>query len=121
MQREESRAEYRRRIYRVLEYLDRHLDQPLELRTLAEVAYFSPFHFHRLFNAWMGMTLGDYMRKRRIEMGALKLMAQPRLSILQVAVSVGFFFSLARRFLGLSASAMVSHPLNGGNGLASAG
>lgn len=90
MQRHESRAEYRRRMYRVLEYIDRHLDQPLDLRILAEVACFSPFHFHRLFNAWMGMTLGEYLRKRRIEYGALKLIAQPQLSILQVAVSVGF-------------------------------
>src|SRR6266851_1333326 len=52
---------------RVLEYIDRRLDEQLELDALAKVANFSPFHFHRLFTAWFGETLGDYMRRRRLE------------------------------------------------------
>ena len=90
MRRMDSRAEYRRRMYRVLEYIDRHLDQPLELRQLAEVACFSPYHFHRLFTAWMGMTLGDYLHGRRIEVGAWLLVNQTERSILDAALSVGF-------------------------------
>lgn len=90
MRRKDSRAEYRRRMYRVLEYIDRYLDQPLELHQLAEVACFSPYHFHRLFTAWMGMTLGDYLHRRRIEMGAWNLIVQTERSILDVALSVGF-------------------------------
>ena len=54
----------------VLEHIDRHLDESLELATLAEVAHFSSFHFHRLFSAWMGETLGDYLRRRRLEVAA---------------------------------------------------
>src|SRR6266851_4598299 len=79
-----------RRVHRVLEYIDRELDEPLELETLAKVANFSPFHFHRLFTAWFGETLGDYVRRRRLEMAALRLVVQPRLPVLQVALSVGF-------------------------------
>ena len=86
----DSRAEYTARIHRVLEHIDRHLDQPLELPGLAQVAHFSPFHFHRLFAAWMGETLGDYLRRRRLEVAATRLMAQPRLALLQVALAVGF-------------------------------
>jgi hypothetical protein len=59
-----SLSEYEKRMHRVLEYIDKHLDQPLDLGTLAEVAHFSPFHFHRLFSAWMAETLGDYLRRR---------------------------------------------------------
>ena len=59
----DSRTEYSRRINRVLDYIDDHLDEALDLDTLAEVANFSPFHFHRLFAAWMGETLGDYLRR----------------------------------------------------------
>jgi AraC family transcriptional regulator len=77
-------------MHRVLEYIDRQLDQQLELDVLAKVANFSPFHFHRLFSAWFGETLGDYVRRRRLEMAALRLVAQPRLPVLQVALSVGF-------------------------------
>jgi AraC family transcriptional regulator len=77
-------------MHRVLEHVDRNLDAPLELEALASVANFSPFHFHRLFAAWMGETLGDYIRRRRLELAAQRLAASPRLPVLQVALSVGF-------------------------------
>src|SRR5262245_9561537 len=77
-------------MHRVLEAIDRRLDQPLDLASLAGVAHFSPYHFHRVFAAWMGETLGDYLRRRRVEQAASRLAAQPRLSVLQVALSVGF-------------------------------
>lgn len=86
----DSRSEYVARMHRVLEHIDRELDQQLELDTLARVANFSPFHFHRLFTAWMGETLGEYVRRRRLEIAALRLVAQPRLAVTQVALSVGF-------------------------------
>ncbi len=77
-------------MHRVLEHIDRHLDQPLELDTLAAVANFSPFHFHRLFSAWMGETLGEYLRRRRLELAALRLVSQPSTPGLEIALSVGF-------------------------------
>jgi len=86
----DSRSEYVARMHRVLEHIDRQLDEQLELDKLARVANFSSFHFHRLFTAWFGETLGDYVRRRRLEMAALRLVTQPRLPVLQVALSVGF-------------------------------
>ena len=86
----DSRSEYAARMHRVVEHIDRHLDEPLELETLAGVAHFSPFHFHRLFSAWMGETLGEYVRRRRLEIAAQRLVSQPAVPVLQVALSVGF-------------------------------
>lgn len=86
----DSRSEYESRMHRVLQYIDDHLDEPLDLMSLASVAHFSSFHFHRLFAAWMGETLGDYLRRRRLEVAAMRLMAQPRTKILNMALSVGF-------------------------------
>ena len=86
----DSRSEYESRMHRVLAYIDQHLEQPLSLSTLAEVAHFSPFHFHRLFSAWMGETFGDYLRRRRLEIAAMRLATQPRTRILNIALSVGF-------------------------------
>ena len=77
-------------MHRVVEHVDRHLDAELDLATLADVAHFSPFHFHRLFAAWMGETLGDYVRRRRLEVAATRLAAQPRVPVLQIALSTGF-------------------------------
>ncbi len=85
-----SRDVYLDRMHRVTAYIDQHLDQYLDLETLAEVAHFSPFHFHRLFSALMGETLGAYLRRRRCEVAATRLLAQPKLSVLQIALGVGF-------------------------------
>ena len=85
-----SRDVYVDRMHRVIEHIDQHLDQFLDLESLAEIAHFSPFHFHRLFSAWMGETLGGYLRRRRCEIAATRLVAQPRLGILQIALGVGF-------------------------------
>lgn len=85
-----SRDVYIDRMHRVTEYIDQHLDQYLDLETLAKVAHFSPFHFHRLFSAWMGETLGAYLRRRRCELASTRLLAQPKLAVLQIAMGVGF-------------------------------
>jgi len=74
----------------VVEHIDRHLDENLDLATLARVANFSAFHFHRLFHALTGEPLGDYIRRRRLEMAAMRLRSQPDLPVLEVALGVGF-------------------------------
>ena len=70
MRPQDSQAEYQRRIHRVLAYIDKHLDEDLSLEVLADVAHFSRFHFHRVFVALCGETLGDYLRRRRVEVAA---------------------------------------------------
>ncbi|NRF72035.1 AraC family transcriptional regulator [Aquincola sp. S2] len=75
---------------RVLQHIDAHLAETLDLKTIAQVAHFSPYHFHRLFAAWMGETLGDYLRRRRLETAAARLRADPALPVLNAALDVGF-------------------------------
>jgi AraC family transcriptional regulator len=89
------RARYEGRMHAVLTYIDDHLDQALPLATLADVAHFSPFHFHRMFSAWLGETLGDCLRRRRLEVAALRLITQPRTPVLTMALMVGFGSGLA--------------------------
>jgi len=85
-----SQAEYDKRMHAVVDYIDRHLDQKLDLDTLAGVAHFSPFHFHRLFGALMGEPLGDYLRRRRLEIAAIRMRSQDRVTVLDIALGVGF-------------------------------
>jgi len=85
-----SLHEYTLRMNRVLEHIDQHLDQPLELADLARVAHFSPYHFHRLFSAWVGEPLGVYLRRRRLACGAYLMASRPEASILEIALEVGF-------------------------------
>jgi len=84
------RAEYEDRLHRTVEYIDAHLDETITLARLAQVACFSAFHFHRIFAAHMGETLGTYLTRRRVEQAALRLASQPRISVLSVALGVGF-------------------------------
>ena len=85
-----SLHQYTLRMNRVLEHIDHHLDQPLELADLAQIAHFTPRHFHRLFNAWVGEPLGDYLRRRRLAHAAYQLASEPQASILEVALTAGF-------------------------------
>ena len=85
-----SRSEYSRRLQRVFDYIDAHLDEQIDLEAVADIAHFSPFHFHRVFAAWMGETPGDYLRGRRLDRAAEQLAADRSASVLGVALSVGF-------------------------------
>jgi len=51
---ESTRREYAAGMNRVVDYIEEHLTDTLDLERLAAVACFSPFHFHRLFRAWIG-------------------------------------------------------------------
>jgi AraC family transcriptional regulator len=77
-------------INRVADHIDAHLAEALDLATLARVAHFSPWHFHRLFQALTGETLADRVRRRRLETAAARLLATPPQPALRIALDVGF-------------------------------
>lgn len=81
---------YSQRMNRVLDHIDVHLDDWLDSSTLAAVANFSSTHFHRMFTAWMGEPLEQYLQRRRLEVAALKLRQAPPRPILHIALKVGF-------------------------------
>ncbi len=85
-----SRSEYSRRLQRVFDYIEEHLDEQIDLEAVADIAHFSPFHFHRVFAAWMGETPGDYLRGRRLDRGAQRLVEDCNESVLGIALGVGF-------------------------------
>jgi methylphosphotriester-DNA--protein-cysteine methyltransferase len=62
--------DYSRRIERVARHIGAHLDQPLELGALAEVACFSPCHFHRIYRALSGETVAETIRRHRLHRAA---------------------------------------------------
>jgi AraC family transcriptional regulator len=85
-----DRSWYTAAINRVVDHIDAHLAEPLDLETLAGVAHFSPWHFHRLFQALTGETLADRVRRCRLEAAAGRLMSSPPESALRIALDVGF-------------------------------
>jgi len=58
---------YQERILKVLVYIQNNLDSELSLEELASVAFFSPFHFHRIFTTHIGESIKSYVRRLRLE------------------------------------------------------
>jgi len=85
-----ERMRYVARINRVVDHIDAHLADALDLPTLADIAHFSPWHFHRLFQAFTGETLAERVRRRRLEVAAARLLASPPQTTLSIALDVGF-------------------------------
>jgi AraC family transcriptional regulator of adaptative response/methylated-DNA-[protein]-cysteine methyltransferase len=50
------------KIARIIQYLDEHHVAQPDLRTLADHAGLSPFHLHRLFSRWAGITPKDFLQ-----------------------------------------------------------
>ena len=89
------REQYVARINRVMDYVGTHLSGDLSLQTLARVANFSPYHFHRVFGAMTGETLGRFIQRLRIERAAAMLHLNPKKSITEIALDCGFSSSAA--------------------------
>jgi len=87
---ESTRREYAARMNRVVDYIQGHLADPLDLERLASVACFSPFHFHRIFRAWMGETLQTFVHRLRLERAAQSLVFDRLKSISEIALECGF-------------------------------
>jgi AraC family transcriptional regulator len=84
-----TEQDYYERIVRTLVYIQRHLDDELELEELASVAAFSRFHFHRVFRGLVGESLMEHIRRLRLERAAqgLKRTDSP---ITDIALAAGF-------------------------------
>jgi AraC family transcriptional regulator len=70
MRRAQTQTDYGRRIDRVIRHIGEHLDEPLDLDRLAQVACFSPFHFHRIYRQTVGETVADTLRRNRLARAA---------------------------------------------------
>lgn len=82
--------EYIFRINKVIDYIDSNLDEKLNLEKLADVANFSPFHFHRIFSTFTGETLNNFIKRLRIEKAASMLLNNPEIPVSDVAYRCGF-------------------------------
>ena len=87
---ESTRQEYAARMNRVVDHIQGHLDDPLDLKQLAAIACFSPYHFHRLFHVWMGETLQAFVQRLRLERAAAELVFNRRKTITSIALDCGF-------------------------------
>lgn len=81
--------DYSRRLQRVVAHLTAHLDDEVDLAALAEIACFSPHHFHRIYRACMGETVRDTVARLRLARAATDL-ARSTKPVSEVAGRAGY-------------------------------
>ena len=84
--------DYLRRIDRVVALLQQAVANDAELPDLAELgqaAQLSPFHFHRVYRALTGETIGRTVARLRL-LRALQLLSDPARAVTDAALAVGY-------------------------------
>ncbi|KLD65853.1 AraC family transcriptional regulator [Dyella japonica] len=87
-----TRQDYLQRIDRVVAMLQSAVAQGEalpELAQLAAAAHLSPFHFHRIYRALAGETIGQTVARLRW-LRALQLLAEPAERVTETALAVGY-------------------------------
>jgi AraC family transcriptional regulator len=64
------RIDYTERLARVTAYIHDHLDEPLDLNRLADVACLSAYHWHRVYHALHGETIAATVKRLRLHRAA---------------------------------------------------
>jgi len=81
---------YVQSINRVINYVVENPTADLSLEKLAEIAQFSPFHFHRIFKSITNETLNQFVNRVRLTRAATLMRSQPSMTILDAAIASGY-------------------------------
>jgi AraC family transcriptional regulator len=93
----QTQTNYTSRINAVFDYIEEHLDEDISLDELARVSCFSKYHFSRIFDAIVGETPFEFIKRIRLEKAASLLWVHPQQTVTEIALECGFnnleFFS----------------------------
>ena len=77
------------RLNQVMEHIERHLGQPIDVAEAARIAATSEYHLRRMFSALAGMPLSEYIRRRRLTLAGAEVLAGHE-TLLEIAVHYGY-------------------------------
>lgn len=81
---------YKKQINIVLSYIDNNIERPLTLDSLAAIAGFSKYHFHRIFKKLTGETVNGYVNRLRLEKSANIIVKNPTIKITELSTMLGY-------------------------------
>ncbi|WP_432666172.1 AraC family transcriptional regulator [Wukongibacter baidiensis] len=81
--------DYYSRIQNAVDYVEENLTSKVTLEEVSSKAYFSMYHFHRIFNAMVGSSIKDYIRMRRLTEAAYELISTEK-RIIDIAIEYQF-------------------------------
>lgn len=76
-------------IRRAIQYIEANLREELTIRDIARQAALSPFYFQKGFAMLCGMTVGEYIRQRRLSAAGLEVLMTDR-KIIDIAMEFGY-------------------------------
>jgi AraC family transcriptional regulator len=72
-----------------LAYIEEHLEDAIDYKVISKIACSSEYHFKRIFSFLAGISLPEYIRRRRLTLAALDL-KDSKLRIIDIAVKYGY-------------------------------
>ncbi len=89
-------------IMEIIDYIEEHLTENLNLDKIADIANYSKYHLHRMFTNIVGCTIHQYIQRRRLTEAARQLVFTDKY-IIDIAITAGYSthqsFTLAFRNL----------------------
>ena len=77
------------RLNEAVAYIEANLINDIDMKKVARRAYCSEYHFKRMFSFLAGISLSEYIRRRRLTLAALEL-SNSSMRILDIAVKYGY-------------------------------
>ena len=73
----------------VIDYIESHLDEKLDLEKVSEAVHYSKYYLHRMFTNTVGMTIHDYVQRRQLTEAA-KLLVFSAKPMIEIAFLSGY-------------------------------
>ena len=91
-----------------INYMEENLTGELDIEEIAGIAAFSPYYYQRIFAALCGLTVGEYIRARRMTLAAQELTAGD-VKVIDIALKYGYdspdsFAKAFQKFHGITPS-----------------
>ncbi len=72
-----------------LDYIEDNLDNDIDYKKIAQIAHTSEYHFPRMFSSISGISLSEYIRRRRLTLAAFDIQKSD-IRIIDVGVKYGY-------------------------------
>ena len=76
-------------LQRAIDYVEEHILEDLDLESIAAQSFSSSYHFQRVFSIVCDMTIGEYVRNRRLSLAGADL-ARGDVKVIDVAMKYGY-------------------------------
>ncbi|OCA92864.1 helix-turn-helix transcriptional regulator [Pseudobacillus wudalianchiensis] len=76
-------------LQKAIDYMEEHLTDKITIEEIAKQANISPFHFQRTFVILTDMSVGEYLRRRRLTLAAQEL-SNASIKIIDLALKYGY-------------------------------